>query len=187
MPDSRAEMERRRLEGAALLEAGLRRGAVARQLGVTRTTVGRWFKQLQRNGRQGLARRRASGRPFKLNWHDRAEDLRELYESAGEQCRTGAGFSDLIFQTFQVRYDPDHMGRIMRRLGIGSRRKLRHAPAVDLAREIARCDREIAEIREHPFVDPRAPWAYVPAMGLADWEREKRILQQIAATSGGSQ
>lgn len=51
--------------------------------------------------------------------------------------------------------------------------------AFDVEVEIARCDQEIREIRERPYVDPRAPWAYVPAMGLADWEHEKRTLRRM--------
>lgn len=51
----------------------------------------------------------------------------------------------------------------------------------ELARELARCDREIAEMENQPPVQP----AYLTTMGIEDWRREKRILQQIAATSGG--
>jgi hypothetical protein len=49
--------------------------------------------------------------------------------------------------------------------------------------EIARCDREIAEMEQQPPLQP----AYLTTLGIQDWEGEKRILQRIAATSGGSQ
>lgn len=59
-------------------------------------------------------------------------------------------------------------------------RKLRRLS--DLEREIARCDREIAEMEQQPPVQP----AYLTTLGIQDWKAEKRILQQMAATSGGA-
>jgi hypothetical protein len=48
---------------------------------------------------------------------------------------------------------------------------------IQLAREIARCNREIAEIeaREAPPLQP----AYLNALGLADWHWERRHLEKL--------
>lgn len=56
-------------------------------------------------------------------------------------------------------------------------------------REIARCDRELEEMRNQPSGQP----AYLTALGILDWEREKRLieeerrqnLQRTAANAGG--
>ncbi len=46
--------------------------------------------------------------------------------------------------------------------------------------EIARCDREIAEMEQQLPGQP----AYLTTLGIEDWKAEKRILQRLAATSG---
>jgi hypothetical protein len=45
--------------------------------------------------------------------------------------------------------------------------------AQKLLAELARCDREIAEIKAR---DNSAAPAYLPTLGIADWEHEKRLL-----------
>ncbi len=74
----------------------------------------------------GLRKRRAPGRPSRLN----AEQLQlaaELYRSgprtAGFQTDrwTTARFAGAIQARFGIRYDPDHVGRIIHRLGLRER------------------------------------------------------------------
>ena len=49
--------------------------------------------------------------------------------------------------------------------------------------DIARCDREIAEIKAR---DNSATPAYLSALGIADWEREKAlILREISPPASG--
>jgi len=56
---TRQQIEERRLEGARLLKAGrLSQAAIARQLGVSRTAVTKWKKQLTELGLRGLKARR---------------------------------------------------------------------------------------------------------------------------------
>jgi len=123
---TRDEMESRRLEAAQDLLNGTSQAKVARKFGVSRTTASRWHRALEGNGVEGLRKRRAPGRPSRLN----PEQLRivaELY-SAGPPADglvsnkwTTARFAKAIFARLGVRYDPDHVGRIMHRLGLRER------------------------------------------------------------------
>jgi len=75
---------------------------------------------------EGLRKRRAPGRPSRLN----AEQLlmvAEIYRSgprtAGFQTDrwTTARFAGAIQARFGIQYDPDHVGRIIHRLGLRER------------------------------------------------------------------
>src|SRR2546428_12576217 len=74
MPEhlTREQMEQRGRTGARLLKAGrLSQAEIARRVGVSRTTVSAWSKQLAGGGLRALRRRRASGRPARLNPADK--------------------------------------------------------------------------------------------------------------------
>ena len=127
---SRDEMESRRLEAAEDLQKGLSQSQVARKFGVSRTTASRWCRALNGKGVEGLRKRRAPGRPSRLN----AEQLRavaEIYQAGPRTAGfttdlwTTARFAEAIFARFGVRYDPDHVGRIMHRLGLRARSRPR--------------------------------------------------------------
>jgi transposase len=127
---TRDEMESRRLLAAQDLQRGLSQSQVARKFGVTRTTASRWCRALSGKGVEGLRKRRAPGRPSRLN----AEQLRLVSEvyMAGPRASgfetdrwTTARFAEAIQTRFGVHYDPDHVGRIMHRLGLRERRRNR--------------------------------------------------------------
>jgi len=144
---SRDEMESRRLLAAQDLQAGLSQSQVARKFGVSRTTASRWNRALSGTGVESLRKRRAPGRPSRLT-PDQLKALTETYQdnprAAGFHTDrwTTLRFADAIFALFGVRYDPDHAGRIMHRLGLRQRRRSRKVapdvlytftpPAVDL-------------------------------------------------------
>jgi transposase len=127
---TRDEMECRRLLAAQDLQRGLSQSQVARKFGVSRTTASRWCRALSGNGMEGLRKRRAPGRPSRLN-HDQLRIVAEIYQSgpraAGfESDRwTTARFAEAIQTRFGVHYDPDHVGRIMQRLGLRERTRRR--------------------------------------------------------------
>jgi len=129
---SRDEMESRRLLAAQDLQTGLSQSQVARKFGVSRTTASRWNRTLSGKGVESLRKRRAPGRPSRLT-ADQLQTLTVTYQAgpraAGfESDRwTTARFADAIFAHFGVRYDPDHAGRIMHRLGLRERRRSRQA------------------------------------------------------------
>jgi transposase len=123
---TRDEMEQRRLLAAADLQGGVSQSAVARKFGVSRTTASRWGRTLNGSGLDGLRKRRAPGRPCRLN-QEQFRAVAQIYQegprAAGFDTErwTTVRFADAIFARFGVRYDPDHAGRIMHRLGLRQR------------------------------------------------------------------
>jgi transposase len=103
-------------------------------------------------GVEALRKRRAPGRPSRLT-ADQLAIAVEVYQagpiSAGFDSPrwTTARFADAILARFGVRYDPDHAGRIMHRLGLRERRRARQVAeahytfadpaAADLLTEVA--------------------------------------------------
>jgi transposase len=130
---TREEMEQRRFEAAAELQRGLTQSELARKFGVSRTTASRWRRALDGRGVEGLRRRRATGRPCRLNT-EQFSTLRDLYQAGPRAAGfdsdrwTTTRFAEAIFRRFGVRYDPDHTGRIIHRLGLRTR-VLRYAVA----------------------------------------------------------
>ena len=127
---TRDEMESRRLLAAEDLQRGLSQSQVARKFGVSRTTASRWHRALSASGVEALRKRRAPGRPSRLN-ADQLRTAAEIYKagprSAGFDSDkwTTARFADAIEARFAIRYDPDHVGRIMHRLGLRERTRTR--------------------------------------------------------------
>jgi transposase len=131
---TRDEMESRRLSAAEDLQRGLSQSQVARKFGVSRTTASRWHRALDGNGVEALRKRRAPGRPSRLS----AEQLRgaaEIYKAGPRAAGfdsdrwTTARFAEAIYARFAIRYDPDHVGRIMHRLGLRERTRTRRRVA----------------------------------------------------------
>jgi transposase len=116
-------MERRRLEGARDLLNGISQSQLARKFGVSRTTASRWRRTLDSSGVEALRRRKATGRPTRLNRGQFAE-LAEIYHAGPEGSGFGAPrwttrlFALAIEARFGVRYHPDHVGRLMHKLGL---------------------------------------------------------------------
>jgi transposase len=123
---TRDEMESRRLLAAEDLQRGLTQSRVARKFGVSRTTASRWNRALSGKGLEALRKRRAPGRPNRLN-PEQLRGVAEIYRTGSRAAGfdrdrwTTASFADAIFARFSVRYDPDHVGRIMHRLGLRER------------------------------------------------------------------
>jgi len=136
---TRDEMESRRLLAAQDLEVGLTQAEVARKFGVSRTTASRWRRALSGRGVEALRKRRASGRPPRLT-EEQLKAVAEMFlagpEAAGFPATrwTTARFAEAVYQRFGVRYDPDHAGRIIHRLGLPTRtrkrRQVEEAPKV---------------------------------------------------------
>ena len=133
---TRDEMESRRLLAAQDLQRGLSQSQIARKFGVSRTTASRWHRALNGKGMEALRKRRAPGRPSRLT-SEQFTEVSRLYEAgpraAGFETDrwTTNRFANAIHQRFGVRYDPDHVGRIMHRLGLRVRtRQRRQRPEV---------------------------------------------------------
>ncbi|HYW41759.1 MAG TPA: helix-turn-helix domain-containing protein [Bryobacteraceae bacterium] len=127
---TRDEMESRRLMAAQDLQRGLSQSQVARKFGVSRTTASRWNRALSGRGVEALRKRRAPGRPCRLN-SEQLDGVTDVYKAgpraAGFDSErwTTTRFAEAIRVRFGVQYDPDHVGRIMHRLGLRERRRSR--------------------------------------------------------------
>lgn len=120
---TREEMEQRRLEAAQELLNGLSQATVARKFGVSRTTASRWHRALAYRGVESLKKRKASGRPSRLN-REQLDRLIELY-AAGALAHgfpndkwTTSRLAAVIESQFGVHYDRDHVGRLIHKLGL---------------------------------------------------------------------
>jgi putative transposase len=120
---NRDEMERRRLEAAQDLLNGITQAGIARKFDVSRTTASRWHRMLEGHGLDHLRKRKAPGRPSRLTSSQMAE-VAELF-AQGPRAHgfetdrwTTARLARAIEARFGIRYDPDHVGRLMHRLGL---------------------------------------------------------------------
>ena len=130
---TRDDMETRRLAAARELLNGLTQSQVARRFGVSRTTASRWQRSIVVKGVDGMRKRRATGRPSRLT-ADQVDSIRIMYcEGARfhgfstDRWTTGK-LAEAIERRFGVRYDQDHVGRLMHKFGLRERR-FTYAPA----------------------------------------------------------
>ena len=110
------------MEAARLLRKGIAQAEVARRVGVHRQSVSRWAQQLEEHGRAGLKKAGRAGRKPLLD----ETDLRKL-ERALERGPEALGYStglwttgrvaELIEQEFGISYHPNHVWRLLKRLG----------------------------------------------------------------------
>lgn len=106
---------------------GATQSQVARRYGVSRTTASRWHRSIAHTGVEALRRRRATGRPSRLNG-DQVEAIRQMYlEGASahgfpnDRWTTGR-LARAIESKFGIHYDQDHVGRLMHKFGLRERR-----------------------------------------------------------------
>ena len=136
---TRDEMESRRLLAAQDLQTGLTQSQVARKYGVSRTTASRWHSAIHGYGVDALRKRRAPGRPSRLK-PEQLELAAQLYQAGPRAAGyasdrwTTARFAGAILGAFNVSYDPDHVGRILHRLGL--RQRARRGRNQDQFREL---------------------------------------------------
>jgi transposase len=120
---SREEMEIRRLAAARELMDGLPQSHVARRYGVSRTTASRWRRSIVQVGIEGMRKRRATGRPCRLS-SDQVDEIRRMYAEGARaygfvrERWTTERFAKVIERRFGIRYDPDHVGRMMHKFGL---------------------------------------------------------------------
>ena len=138
---TRDEMESRRLLAAQDLQNGLSQSQIARKFGVSRTTASRWHRALHRRGVESLRKRRATGRPSRLTMDQRTGVI-QLFQAGAlaagflDNRWTTARLAQAIFQRFSVRYDPDHVGRMMHQLGLREKAAV-VMPAVQQTAQVA--------------------------------------------------
>jgi putative transposase len=124
---TREDMETRRLAAAEELLTGVTQSQVARRYGVSRTTASRWHRSIVHKGFEGMRLRRATGRPSRLT-ADQVEAIRTMYFGGAaahgfvtDRWTTGR-LAIAIERQFGIRYDQDHVGRLMHKFGLRERR-----------------------------------------------------------------
>ena len=113
-------MEDRRLVGCRMMAEGAAQAVVARQCGVSRTTASRWAAAVAKGA--DLRSRKGTGRPCRLT-PEQLLSLFSLWET--REKWTSTEFAEAIRQTTGVQYDPDHVSRLIVRLGLRLRRQRR--------------------------------------------------------------
>ena len=159
---TREQMEERRMEGGRLLKAGkLTKAEIARQLGVSRASVGAWAKAIDAGGIRRLRQRKSSGRPSKLTAEHRKK-LKRLLDSGA----LAAGYptdrwtlvkvSALIKKEFDIIYNPNALHRVLDAMGYSVQKPLPRAAEQDrklvkawLAKDWYRIKKESAARRNH--------------------------------------
>ena len=130
---TRDDMETRRIAAAQDLLNGVSQSQVARQFNVSRTTASRWHRSIVQKGVEGLRKRRATGRPSRLTAHQ-IEAIRSMYAEGAlaygfsTDRWTSGRLAEAIERKFGIRYDQDHVGRLMHKFGLRERR-FTYAPA----------------------------------------------------------
>lgn len=128
--------EARRLRAWELRELGWKPVRIAEALGVTRGAVSQWFKKADEVGVEGLYRRKAPGAKPRLREEQLAqlpallEQGAEAHGFRGERwtCRRVA---QVIVQEFGVRYTPQQVGNLLRKLDWSRQKPLTRASRRD--------------------------------------------------------
>jgi transposase len=117
-----AALEARRRQAIAWIREGQPKAEVARRLGATWQAVWTWWGAYRRAGPRGLARRKHPGPRPKLPRPKLAQLPRLLAQGASAHgfptdVWTTQRVADLIWQRFHVRYDRDHVCRLLHGFG----------------------------------------------------------------------
>jgi putative transposase len=119
---TRQEMEARRFAAAKAIAAGvLSSGDLCLEYGITRTTLSRWRRQLNRGGLGALQLRKATGRRPRLRDSDKAA-FEELWKS---REWTIAEFRDAVKESLGVSFHRDHLSRLLIQMKLRPKRSYR--------------------------------------------------------------
>lgn len=113
-----AALEARRRQPMAWIREGQPKAEVARRWGATWQAVWTWWRAYRRAGLQGLARRTHPGHRPKLpapSWPSCSPLLAQGASAHGfpTDVWTTQRVADLIWRRFRVRYDRDHVCRLL--------------------------------------------------------------------------
>jgi transposase len=118
------QLEERRFRAGKLFDEGFSKAHVARELGVSFASARRWFQAWQENGAGSLKKAGRAGRKPKLTESQMDQLKAKLVESSLTDPNSGHRYTTervdlLIEQLTGVHYHPEHVGRILKRLGLG--------------------------------------------------------------------
>jgi transposase len=126
------QLERRRRQAIRWVQQGKSLSAVARTVGASKSSVSRWAETYQHQGRDGLRPQPIPGRPAKLTPAQKQRLVKLLLEgprAAGYVTAlwTLKRIAQLIRKHFGVEYHPNHLWRLLRRLGWSCQKPERRA------------------------------------------------------------
>ena len=129
-----AVQEQLRREVVAAIAGGMKRGEAARQFGVSRTAVWKWWRRYEEGGEKAL-KQKPRGRPRKLSlapWQC-AQVVRAISDRCPDQLKlpfylwTRAAVGQLIEKRFGVALSVWTVGRYLKRWGFTPQKPLRRA------------------------------------------------------------
>jgi len=112
----------KRIQGLLLVSAGMEERKAARIVKVGRRTLQEWISKYRRGGLAALEKGPYPGRSPKLT-KAQFEELGRIIEQGPESAGLGSDVwtaplaVDLVNNLFGVNYHPDHMRKILKRLG----------------------------------------------------------------------
>jgi transposase len=126
------QLQQRRFRAARFFDRGFGKSEVARRLGVSAQSAGRWYAAWQAHGTAGLKKAGRAGRKPRLNsaqLHQLEQALCQGPQALGYDTSlwTAARVADLIQQQTGVRYHPDHIYRLLQQLGWSCQRPVGRA------------------------------------------------------------
>ena len=133
-----AALEARRRQAIEWIREGRPKAQVARRAGVSWQAVWTWWRAYRRAGARGLARRKHPGPRPKLPQRKLRQLPRLLAQGAeahgfSTPLWTTQRVADLIWRRFGVRYDRDHVCRLLHRFGWSWQKPARRARERDEA------------------------------------------------------
>jgi transposase len=142
-----------RIQGLLLVTRGMAERRAAHIVGVGRRTLQDWISKFRKGGLQGLVKGPYPGRKPKLTEAQLAE-LDRIIEQGPESAGLDTGVwtaplaADLVKKLFGVRYHPDHMRRILRRLQFSVQLPTRELSRADPDEEARWLDDELQAIKK---------------------------------------
>jgi transposase len=114
--------QQRRLEAGRLLQTGLSRAKVAREVGCSLASVGAWAARIKRGGVAALDTEYSRGRPAKLQLALRETVVEALLQYPSEYADPARGWTrasvrKLLHDQFGISYSTPYLSRLLRNLG----------------------------------------------------------------------
>lgn len=130
------ELEARRRKGIELLDTGKTPTQVSEILGVARQSVQRWKKAVRDGGKRALKAIPQHVPSCRLS-PEQQRELKKIITAGAIACGyptdlwTTARLTEVIWKTFQIRYNHDHVGRMLHGLGYSCQKPAKQAKEHD--------------------------------------------------------
>ncbi len=142
-----------RIQGLVLVSQGIGERRAAQIVGVGLRTLQEWIFKYRRGGLQGLGKRPRPGRTPKFT-KAQLEELDRIIEKGPESVGLDTGVwtaplaADLVKKLFGVRYHPDHMRRILRRLRFSVQLPTKVLSRADPEKQAQWLTQELADLKK---------------------------------------